>query len=133
MFVVISRGKMGTLQWSRPETNVSHSPHAVTGQLVLRWCVTRKCRSSSLIRCLPSMRHATRRLWYGLGERSTPRTTERNTAHSESVLTRLVVHSAFPDCCLYRVKKRVLPTIHAWIVPSCVAVVRVGRTTSSRT
>ena len=58
-------------------------------------------------------------------ERSTPSTTERNTAPSERVLTRLVVHSAFPDSRLYRAKKRVLLTIHAWIVPSCVVVARV--------
>ena len=64
------------------------------------------------------------------GERSTPSTTERK---SERVLTRLVVRSAFPGGRLYRAKKKVLPTIHAWIVPSCVVVARVARTTCSRT
>ena len=67
------------------------------------------------------------------GERSTPSTKERNSAQSEGVLTRLVVHSAFPDSRLYRAQKRVLPTIHAWIVLSCVVVARDARTTCSRT
>ena len=60
------------------------------------------------------------------GERSTPSTTARNT---EDLL--FTTHSLTAGR-LYRVKKRVLPTIHAWIVPSCVVVTRFARTHTSR-
>ena len=133
MFVVISHGEMSTLYWSRPENACqpqSACRHTVTSAAVA-------CYADVLFQSVNTLpaEHETSNasvvVWSG--ERSTPSTTERNTARSERVLTRLVVHSAFPDSRLYRAKQRVLPTIHAWIVPPCVVVARVARTTCSRT
>ena len=43
--------------------------------------------------CLRNMRRTTRWLRNGVGDQSTPSTTERDSAQTERVLTRLVVHS----------------------------------------
>ena len=78
MFVVFLRRVMSTLQWSRPETNVSSQPTCCSSESFLLSSVSRKCCSSqvplrSLTRCLRGC--------------ATERTT---TAQTERVLTRLV-------------------------------------------
>ena len=78
MFVVFQRRMMSTLQWSRPETNVSFQPACCCAVTLLMRSVARKCCSSqvsfmSLTCCLQSC--------------VTERTTEPNTAQTERVLT----------------------------------------------
>ena len=63
-------------------------------------------------------------------ERTTPSNTERDSAQTERVLTRLAVHSPSPrQQSVSQVKKRVLHTIHEVIVSSSVVFSRVARTT----
>ena len=62
------------------------------------------------------------------GERRTPRITRRDSAQAEHTCE-TCGHSTPLFGRLYRAKKRVLRTIHAWIVSSCVVVVRVACTT----
>ena len=97
MFVAIPRCMMKTLQWSRPETNVS-------SQTTCRYTVTfatAVCCAGVLFqpsfslsrstRCLWNTRHPTRWLWYGLGNgaRCVSRnvTLHRLSAHSWDSLT----------------------------------------------
>ena len=73
MFVVISRGVMSTLQWSRTETNVCWETtcrHAV--RIAMAVCCAEVLFQPSFslccsTRCLWKTRHPTRWLWYGLG------------------------------------------------------------------
>ena len=69
-----------------------------------------------------NMRLTTRWLWYGLGEQSTLRIREPDTARTKRALLRLTDTSSL-DSRLYQAKRQ-LHTIHAWIVPSCVVSAR---------
>ena len=82
MFVVFLRRLMSTLQWLRPETNVSFQPTCCCSVSLLLWSVARKCCSShvsfmSLARCMQS------------GARNVPRnlTLHRLSAYSRDLLT----------------------------------------------
>ena len=55
MFVVFIRRMMSTLQWSRPETNVSSQPTCCLSVTLPRRSVARKCCSSQVSLC-----HSTR-------------------------------------------------------------------------
>ena len=67
---------------------------------------------------LRNMRHTTRWLWYGLGEKSTLRITGPDTARTKRALVRLIDTSSL-DSRLCQARRQV-HTTHAWIVPSCV-------------
>ena len=121
MFVVFLRRMMSTLQWSRPETNVSSQPTCCCSVCVLLRSVARKCCSS-----LVSFLSLARGMQSGARNE---RTTEPDIAQTERVLTRLV-DTASLDSRLHQVEQRVFPQ-HPCIesVPSCVVLARVARTT----
>ena len=83
-----------TLQWSRPETNVSTQPtcrHTVTFATMVCYAEVLFQSSFSLCRsthCLRNMRHPTTLVGTSSEERSTPSTTERDSAQTERVLRR---------------------------------------------
>ena len=70
----------------------------------------------------------TRWLWYGLDEQSTQRTTERDTARTETERVPTRPDDTSPVTSrLYPSKRSVAHTTHALIVPSCVVSSRVLR------
>ena len=105
MLVVFMRRMMSTLQWCRPETNVSFQPTRCLSANFLRRPVARKCCSSQVSLC-----HSTRCLVCCMrnGARSAPRnlTRHRLSAYSGDLLTPSL------DSRLHQSSKRVLHTIH---------------------
>ena len=91
-------------------------------------CTEMLFQPSSLC-CLRTMRRSTRRLRYGVAEKSTMRSTESDSVQTERVLTRLVVHSPSPRLpSVSQAMKRMLHTIHEVIVSSSVVFSCVPRT-----
>ena len=101
MFVVFLRRMMGTLQWSRPETNVSSQLTCCCSVTLLLLSLARKCCASQVslvsLNALPCVLHA---------EWSKKRITEPDTAQTERVLTRLV------DSRLHQSSKRMFHNIY---------------------
>ena len=120
-FVVLFRRMMSTLQWPRPETNVSFQLTCCCSVSLLFLSVARMCCSSqvsfmSLTRCLQSC--------------VTGRTTEPNAVQTERVVTRFV-DLMTPDSRLHQSSKKSVSPQHPCIdsVLSCVVFARVARTT----
>ena len=83
------RRMRSALQWSRPETNVSIQPtcrHTISFTTMVCYAEVLFQPSFSWL-CMPA-EHETLNAWVGLrsGERSTLRTTERDTAQTERAL-----------------------------------------------